>query len=87
MYFMRLAAWIGHGYGGFFYANVALLSVCAFVVLKPDSQPSEEMKKVLQEYVKQAIAPYKYPRQIEFMDSLPRTETGKVQRFKLRKPT
>jgi 2-aminobenzoate-CoA ligase len=43
------------------------------------------MKKTLQEYVKQNIAPYKYPRAIEFMDSLPRTETGKVQRFKLRK--
>jgi 2-aminobenzoate-CoA ligase len=34
--------------------------------------------------VKQAIAPYKYPRAIEFLDSLPRTETGKLQRFRLR---
>jgi 2-aminobenzoate-CoA ligase len=59
--------------------------VKAFVVLKPDNQGSEEMKKTLQEHVKQSIAPYKYPRAIEFMDSLPRTETGKVQRFKLRK--
>jgi len=39
----------------------------------------------LQEHVKQQIAPYKYPRAIEFLESLPRTETGKVQRFKLRK--
>ena len=59
--------------------------VKAFVVLKPDSQKSEETKKALQEHVKQAIAPYKYPRAIEFIDTLPRTETGKVQRFKLRK--
>ena len=59
--------------------------VKAFVVLKPDNEKSEQMKKTLQEYVKQNIAPYKYPRAIEFMDSLPRTETGKVQRFKLRK--
>jgi 2-aminobenzoate-CoA ligase len=42
------------------------------------------MKKSLQDHVKQTIAPYKYPRAIEFIDSLPRTETGKVQRFKLR---
>ena len=61
--------------------------VKAFVVLKPDNEKSEQMKKTLQEYVKQNIAPYKYPRAIEFMDSLPRTETGKVQRFKLRKQT
>jgi len=61
--------------------------VKAFVVLKPDNEKSEQMKKTLQEYVKQNIAPYKYPRAIEFMDALPRTETGKVQRFKLRKQT
>ena len=38
----------------------------------------------LQEHVKKIIAPYKYPRAIEFVDALPRTETGKLQRFKLR---
>jgi 2-aminobenzoate-CoA ligase len=38
----------------------------------------------LQEHVKKTIAPYKYPRAIEFVDTLPRTETGKLQRFKLR---
>jgi len=59
--------------------------VKAFVVLKPENQKTDEMKKSLQEHVKQTIAPYKYPRAIEFLDSLPRTETGKVQRFKLRK--
>ena len=58
--------------------------VKAFVVLKAGNESSEEMKKVLQEHVKQAIAPYKYPRAIEFRDALPRTETGKLQRFKLR---
>jgi 2-aminobenzoate-CoA ligase len=58
--------------------------VKAFVVLKPEIEKSEETKKALQEHVKAAIAPYKYPRAIEFVGSLPRTETGKLQRFKLR---
>jgi 2-aminobenzoate-CoA ligase len=60
--------------------------VKAFVVLKQGHQPGEGTARQLQEHVKQTIAPYKYPRAIEFLDSLPRTETGKVQRFKLRKP-
>jgi 2-aminobenzoate-CoA ligase len=42
------------------------------------------MEKALQEHVKQTIAPFKYPRKIVFLDALPRTETGKLQRFKLR---
>ena len=42
------------------------------------------MKKILQDHVKHNIAPYKYPRVIEFVAALPRTETGKLQRFKLR---
>jgi 2-aminobenzoate-CoA ligase len=58
--------------------------VKAFVVLKANEQKSEAMARALQEHVKQAIAPYKYPRAIEFVDALPRTETGKLQRFKLR---
>jgi 2-aminobenzoate-CoA ligase len=58
--------------------------VKAFVVLKAGNEKDDAMKKALQEHVKQAIAPYKYPRDIEFIDALPRTETGKVQRFKLR---
>jgi 2-aminobenzoate-CoA ligase len=61
--------------------------VKAFVVLKKDFSPGAEMVKSLQDHVKQAIAPYKYPRAIEFIDALPRTETGKVQRFKLRTGT
>jgi 2-aminobenzoate-CoA ligase len=58
--------------------------VKAFVVLKPGREKSEQVKKDLQEHVKAAIAPYKYPRVVEFIDALPRTETGKLQRFKLR---
>jgi 2-aminobenzoate-CoA ligase len=57
--------------------------VKAFVVLKKDLSATE---KELQEYVKNQIAPYKYPRSIEFVSALPRTETGKLQRFKLRNP-
>ena len=59
--------------------------VKAFVVLKPGNAAGEGTVRELQEHVKRVIAPYKYPRQIEFIDALPRTETGKVQRFKLRK--
>ncbi|HYL87849.1 MAG TPA: AMP-binding protein [Burkholderiales bacterium] len=60
--------------------------VKAFVVLKPGNASGEGTVRQLQEHVKKVIAPYKYPRQIEFIDTLPRTETGKVQRFKLRNP-
>jgi 2-aminobenzoate-CoA ligase len=58
--------------------------VKAFIVLKPGAIPSDELVQELQEYVKQQIAPYKYPRAIQFCDALPRTNTGKLQRFKLR---
>jgi len=61
--------------------------VKAFVVLRPNQSPNEDMVKVLQDFVKQTVAPYKYPRAIEFRDSLPRTQTGKLQRFKLQGPT
>ena len=56
----------------------------AHVVLKPGFEPSPEMATQLQDFVKEQIAPYKYPRSIRFLTSLPRTETGKLQRFKLR---
>jgi len=59
--------------------------VKAFVVLKEGNFPDDRMAKTLQDYVKNAIAPYKYPRAVEFVESLPRTETGKLQRFRLRK--
>lgn len=58
--------------------------VKAFVVLRPGHAGDAAMVKALQDFVKQTIAPYKYPRAIEFRDSLPRTETGKLQRFRLR---
>jgi 2-aminobenzoate-CoA ligase len=61
--------------------------VKACVVLKSGHQSSEAMVKALQDHVKAAIAPYKYPRLVEFMTALPRTETGKLQRFKLRQMT
>jgi 2-aminobenzoate-CoA ligase len=57
--------------------------VKAFVVLKPGSFDAS-MAATLQDFVKAQIAPYKYPREVEFVEGLPRTETGKVQRFKLR---
>jgi 2-aminobenzoate-CoA ligase len=58
--------------------------VKAYVVLKPGQLPGEAMARALQDHVKASIAPYKYPRAIEFVESLPRTETGKLQRFRLR---
>lgn len=58
--------------------------VKAFVVLCEGIDESPELANELQEFVKQTIAPYKYPRAIEFTKSLPRTESGKLQRFKLR---
>jgi 2-aminobenzoate-CoA ligase len=58
--------------------------VKAFVVVKPDTEPSDALVKSLQEFVKQRIATYKYPRAIAFVASRPRTQTGKVQRYKLR---
>jgi 2-aminobenzoate-CoA ligase len=58
--------------------------VKAYVLLKPGQDRGEGTVRELQEHVKKVIAPYKYPRVIEFVDTLPRTETGKLQRFKLR---
>ena len=63
------------------------MRIKAFVVLKPGHTGDAAMVKALQEHVKQTIAPYKYPREIEFMTALPRTETGKLQRFRLRQST
>ena len=56
----------------------------AVVVLKPGHEGGPAMAKALQDFVKQTIAPYKYPRAVEFRAALPRTETGKLQRFRLR---
>jgi 2-aminobenzoate-CoA ligase len=56
----------------------------AFVVLKQGHSPSNKLASDLQDFVRQTIAPYKYPRKIEFINELPRTGTGKVQRYVLR---
>lgn len=58
--------------------------VKAFCVLKPGVVGDAALVQALQDHVKASIAPYKYPRAIEFLDRLPRTETGKLQRFKLK---
>ena len=60
--------------------------VKAYCVLKPAEVADAALAKTLQDHVKASIAPYKYPREIEFVASLPRTETGKLQRFRLRQP-
>ncbi|HKW44823.1 MAG TPA: benzoate-CoA ligase family protein [Candidatus Eremiobacteraceae bacterium] len=59
--------------------------VKAFVVLRDGAAGDTDVARELQDHVKATIAPFKYPRQIEFVAALPRTETGKLQRFKLRK--
>ncbi len=61
-----------------------LVKPCAFVVLKDDVREDEALVKELQDFVKSRLAPYKYPRWLEFVDTLPKTATGKIQRFKLR---
>ena len=58
--------------------------VKAVVVLQKDADLGGEPARTLQDFVKSQIAPYKYPREIEFADALPRTATGKLQRFRLR---
>lgn len=60
--------------------------VKAFCVLRPGAVGDAALVRALQDHVKASIAPYKYPREIEFRDKLPRTETGKLQRFKLKTP-
>jgi 2-aminobenzoate-CoA ligase len=59
--------------------------VKAFVVPAPGHEASQELARALQDHVKQAIAPYKYPREVEFVAALPKTATGKLQRFQLRR--
>jgi 2-aminobenzoate-CoA ligase len=58
--------------------------VAAFVVLKAGVVADSLRIKILQDHVKATIAPYKYPRVVKFVDALPKTQTGKIQRFKLR---
>lgn len=59
--------------------------VKATIVLAKNFKPSEELKKELQNYVKNATAPYKYPRVIEFVEELPKTISGKIIRKAIRK--
>jgi 2-aminobenzoate-CoA ligase len=59
--------------------------VKAYVVLRPGHNGDAAMTRALQEYVKGEIAPYKYPRAIDYVSALPKTQTGKLQRFELRK--
>jgi len=56
----------------------------AYVVLKERSQAGEAMAEELKAFVKARLAPHKYPRLLEFLDELPKTATGKIQRFRLR---
>jgi 2-aminobenzoate-CoA ligase len=58
--------------------------VKAYVVMRPDVEIGPDLATELQAFVKHDIAPYKYPRQVEFVEELPRTQTGKVQRYRLR---
>jgi 2-aminobenzoate-CoA ligase len=59
--------------------------VTAFVILRPGYSGDAALTKQLQDYVKASIAPYKYPRMIEYVAELPKTQTGKLQRFELRR--
>jgi len=56
----------------------------AYVVLKDGYKPSPELARQLQDFVKKNTAPHKYPRAVVFIDALPKTATGKIQRYKLR---
>ncbi|HOF96902.1 MAG TPA: AMP-binding protein [Methanoculleus sp.] len=60
------------------------LVVKAFITLKPGYNPSESLIKDIQKHVKRVTAPYKYPRAIEFVESLPKTISGKIKRYELR---
>jgi 2-aminobenzoate-CoA ligase len=56
----------------------------AYVVLNEGHNGDAVTTKLLQDHVKATIAPYKYPRSVRFIDALPKTQTGKIQRFRLR---
>jgi 4-hydroxybenzoate-CoA ligase len=61
-----------------------LLKPKAFIVLKPGKHAGNGLEEELKEQVKQKAGPWKYPRWIEVVEALPKTATGKIQRFKLR---
>jgi benzoate-CoA ligase len=62
----------------------SLIKPKAFIVLKSSSEEGDKLARTLQDYCRQKLAPFKYPRWIEFRRDLPKTATGKIQRFKLR---
>ena len=64
--------------------NDGLIKPQAFVVLREGITASEALAEGLKAHVKTTIAPYQYPRWVEFRDTLPKTATGKIQRYKLR---
>jgi acyl-coenzyme A synthetase/AMP-(fatty) acid ligase len=64
--------------------SASLLKPKAYVILKPGWTPGPELTQQMRDFVKQRIAPYKYPRVIEFLEELPKTATGKIQRYRLR---
>ncbi|WP_262927610.1 AMP-binding enzyme [Microbacterium sp. NIBRBAC000506063] len=57
--------------------------MCAFLVLTDDAKPGDDLRAELKDFVKTQIAPYKYPREIHFVSTLPRNPSGKLQRFRL----
>jgi acetyl-CoA synthetase len=59
--------------------------VCAFVILAPGWKGSDELTGELQDHVKRVTAPYKYPREIHFVEELPKTISGKIRRSELRR--
>ncbi len=62
-------------------------AIKAFVVLKQNQTADLELARAIQDHVKATIAPYKYPRHVEFVAALPKTDTGKLQRFRLKEPS
>ena len=66
------------------YDDKGLLKPKAFVVLHQEISADDKLQDILKEHVKSEVGKWKYPRQIEFCDELPKTATGKIQRFKLR---
>jgi benzoate-CoA ligase len=67
-----------------YYEDTQLLTPKAFIVLRTGVAPTPDLARELQEFVKQRITPYKYPRRIEFLEELPKSPAGKLLRYKLR---
>jgi acyl-coenzyme A synthetase/AMP-(fatty) acid ligase len=61
-----------------------LMTLKAFVALRPGHEPNAETTKALQDFVKRALVPYKYPRAVAYLDALPKTGTDKIDRQRLK---